>query len=473
MDKLVIFPIAIILGSDKKPAKLRLFSNNWDSPRDIWIRSVQSLDRYGIAHDNRSYAYFRVIAEHTSWLPICDMYNNLVLDGIFIAPDEYRPNVISAIDRNGNVKEYSIANILKIARKDKNRRVFCNLDYDNLDKVAITNNKFAINEFSGDLNFILAGGMSGGVSFQEDGALVKFDGNYFNTKSVILPDFCTGILATPTNAPIANIVFPEKVGTLILRANNCANLNGIKFPSQQIDIPPDSSEIDDESFDKDLSFYGWLVHLVNCNSLKNLEFSANTHCNALSIQLNFCDSVQSIVTPEGVMVSVLDLNNCKDLRVLNIARFCYGEDFGNLMIRNCENIEELVFAPSKMSGEMSVYIDSCPSLKRVSLSSNFKVAEFSIVDCPALETLDIARIFDVTQSSVHARDCGALKQVRLHSYNQESNVYFDNCPSLDKLTLKGYSNVHDSTLEFFGCTKLRNSGEIKGIDISKCTFERC
>ena len=218
-------PIAIILGSDNKPLRVRYFGSEF-----IGARTDTEGREHNYIFDKWATEPGNSVISGYKWLPIINSSGKIVRDGVILIkaydysvykPDGKYPSVYLAVDARANSRCYTPSEILKLINRDINHRVFCNVDYSVTDKVAILssiakNNTIKLTDLSSDFEatsniFALAGYENCFKTFSVDGTnLVRCSANFFNQDVVILPDcwgaaYCNiGVMSTLSTLVVPN-----------------------------------------------------------------------------------------------------------------------------------------------------------------------------------------------------------------------------------------------------------------------------
>lgn len=140
----MIYPIALILGGDKKPVKVRVWCAERDSIEDRWLIDTEfdlvtnALQSY-ITHKNGEWAF-----DTYEWLPVLDIKGNLLRDGIIVV-ETYCPEKgiyelmaghdleipFTLLDAFGRHRLISAKELFRYA-KSIPKRLFCTLNYEKI-----------------------------------------------------------------------------------------------------------------------------------------------------------------------------------------------------------------------------------------------------------------------------------------------------------------------------------------------------
>lgn len=132
------FPVALVLGSDNKPAKVRLFNVESNSVSERWLLDSEfgSMEDDIIQHLAGHWEF------HTyAWMPLVTEDGKIARDGItvvtFYSYGRGSNKTYMVVDALGRNRLASTAEILR-AHKNSGKRLFCNVDLEKLR----TNNLF-------------------------------------------------------------------------------------------------------------------------------------------------------------------------------------------------------------------------------------------------------------------------------------------------------------------------------------------
>lgn len=316
-------PIALVLGSDGKPAKVRLLEVRTGDVEDLWIvdRDLAEHAEY-VKHHGNKWVFL-----HCAWLPLVDMYNNIVKDGtvvththsltaglffkqVEVGPYGDKTTNFEVCDAKGNRKYYDPRVLWNLACKDIGQTVFCNLDYSRLRERNKPGfyplngySKFMVTDdnLSQDLADIKVTMMENGVSV--DNGQVTLTTEFFNKDTVFIPNSWSLIAADILSATCKSICFPEKIYNAFINIADCMHLKELALPKKIT------------------------------STLKNSRFN-------------------------------LVIQNCPKLEVLELPSYMFG---GNIIVRSCSSLREI-----KAEAEMRVAI---------------KDVTMNIVDCEQLKSI--------------------------------------------------------------------------------------
>ena len=343
---LSVQPVAVVLGSDNKPAKLRLYIPAVPKTRIFTLPSIGIVPNTEIAIEpqvidlylsdyhierywNIKHTDTRVIIPNCSWLPVLDQSGHIIKDGISLQyllrsdSDALCDLLWYAFDARGACKQYDVADIVRIACKDKNRAIFTNLQY-NLcpSQVGITSEQFIISDFSRDIADLYATtGICPGADF--DGSMMHIGKEFFSQDNAIMPDTwiklsCVDIF----NVPVRNIVFPSSMYFLLVRLQNFNNLTSIRFP-------------DTLNADKLCT-----ICIKECPNLRNVKLPDSILTSALcTFEFRNCDALESVTLPETAIAPD------------NTIQFVF---------RDCPNLRNIVFRSNLSADCVRIRIIDCP-----------------------------------------------------------------------------------------------------------------
>ena len=309
-------PIAIVLGSDEKPAKLRFIDTSNKSILERWLteRCLDDTQRYVFHVDN----HWEIVGYN--WLPIVDMNNNLIRDGISVFNsyksvigagfltdsnmpdvaintlfgDSSMPLVIKFVvsDARGAFKSYSTRKLWGIANSDTNKTVFCNLDYNHLQdsrgnlvfRPVKSTTKVIIKdaELSQDLSDLSAALLQPGVIVTSSGVSLSADS--FSQDSVIIPDTWK-IIECDVSCNASYICFPDFIYNASISFTNCPNLKGIRLP-KYISASPQSNSC--------------IINISGCPKLEDLTLPVYSGTQ-VRVFIKNSDNFKYLRAPEGII----------------------------------------------------------------------------------------------------------------------------------------------------------------------------
>lgn len=254
-------PVSLILGSDDKPAKLRLVGDNKIN-HDYEIRTCWLTDTDAALYlsDNQTKRIMekdgdKWIFHSYNRLPLLDMYENVVDDGIVMRGldamffsrsivdnvSKTFESIFFACDAHGNVGEYSTKELLTAAYNDKTKRFFCNLDYDylyrrnNLNAQGFGSNAknvlFELSDISSDVGNSLLQMTEHNIRLDCGNTLLP--DSVFQQAQVMLPAMWTSVYIDNLKSKVLrDLVFPKRMKQLTLQAAGCKNLERIVLPEE-------------------------------------------------------------------------------------------------------------------------------------------------------------------------------------------------------------------------------------------------
>lgn len=272
-------PIALILGSDDKPAKMRLFDRITNTVYDAWLIGSKLTDIYKATNGDDTLNFAGEFpAYHSSpsnqWvfygcnrIPILDMYNNVLEDGTNLAktglrefrvtrfnPSDVARNSalgkkfgrvkcsewLTVIDIFGETQFYPLDVLFSLARKDRGKTLFHNLDYSRLGyaspsllHASLDLNATIVIPDSGlskDLDVLCNASIAGGFDIDYSGFIVPSE-DVTNADQVIIPNDWTSVHYKAMFSGTRVISFPEEMYSLNLWLTNMDNLESISLPS--------------------------------------------------------------------------------------------------------------------------------------------------------------------------------------------------------------------------------------------------
>lgn len=197
-------PIALILGSDGKPAKVRVkptnpdwFNRTWEfwlasTPAEAYLRNTDFMRQVGDTWEFLGY----------NRLPVLDMYYNTVEDGVVLdnrVVGKVLDSPVAVFDATGNVKYYGAERLREIALRDKTHKFFCNLNYAALSSGELRCNNLqtgiTVSTVSDDISLTISMMAQHNIKFEENKVLVPQ--TFFNQDIVIVPDIWASMIASP------------------------------------------------------------------------------------------------------------------------------------------------------------------------------------------------------------------------------------------------------------------------------------
>lgn len=342
-------PIALVLGSDNKPAKVRVYDADCGLVSDIWlvesvVRGYLSWERF-ISRYNDKWVLFTY-----DWLPVVDCYDNIVRDGFTIihAPRLQAGSAFFKIedseafqvcDARGRSRSYTTGVLWDIASKDAQKKMFCNLDYSRLlehDTRCLypfsRTRRVIISEanLSHDIIEIKSAMMHQGVEFRK--GAVKLSNDFFSDKQVVIPRNWTTVIASPVQGiPSEVICFPDDMYSLTLSIEGCSQLKSLVLPTKIRRVSERQAACTIEVFD--------------CPRLEELVVPSSIS-NSMDVAVHSCSSLKRIVSSENRLFPVLQQ-----------ARFS---------VQDCPNLTEIDVPNLRLSAKLL----RCPNIQLITCQSS-------------------------------------------------------------------------------------------------------
>lgn len=194
-------------------------------------------------------------------------------------------------------------------------------------------------------------------------------------------------------------------------------------------------------------------------------------------------------------VAECDLSQNPKLTTLYLNSYVYPRTDATMIIRNCPNLTTIDCVTDHWGDDgtlVSITLENCPKLKDVVFQSGRVLTTFNVINCPALETLNVGKEGNMKNniSTLTLKGCPNLKKLNCFD-NLLTKLDLTECPNLEDLLCNGNlltslniskckklkvlncSNNALSKLNISKCTKLNeitcfNNG-LKALDITKCT----
>ena len=311
-------PIAVILGQDNKPIRIRkVVINNCDiSPWD-WAdaqRADRLCDKVAVIDCWISSNLSDAVLDSYNWLPIINAHDQIVKDGITLAffrieESWCKSERLYAIDARGKIKWYRPEVVLDIARQDTEHRIFCNLDYDNLDNICLTSNKYVLSERSDDYNTnisiaSLSGIDTNGICQEEYGLTVLSPKFFRQSDTVLVPEYWTRLFCDVYMiSDIGVLGLPKRLDFLELYAFSCSNLKTVIFPDMTASKMP-------------IKYRNtWFLDFSSCDSLEAIDLPPTLNVR-LVLDIAGCNALKRITIPKSIRLLSLAVENCNSLNSL-------------------------------------------------------------------------------------------------------------------------------------------------------------
>lgn len=315
-------PLAIFLGSDNKPARVRVSGRGI---YDLWLvpGSVAHINAHRgvslIEHKNGEWIF-----NHCERLPVLDMWGNIVEDGVTGAVASYedekpeleygRYNELIIHDAYGNGKEYRLP-MIKKAIKELPDRWLCNIDYNNL---GLSKGKFVIpdTELSEDLGLLSYQSSMFDFKFDAMGSLTIESNKLgkMQDNSLVIPDNwidCDFSWVLTNASAWRSIAFPKKMFRLSFKVAGSEKLKSLVLP---------------ECLTNPCQHNANELAIMTCPTLEEVILPA---CRGpLSIQFKFCSNLRSIRSVDTPYVSrdvSLFVNNCPRLEEVVTPNYKYRD----------------------------------------------------------------------------------------------------------------------------------------------------
>lgn len=323
MDTKLAQPIAIVLGSDMKPAKVRMASQTDGAISDIWLLEGEAkpFEKY-IKHLKDRW----VIGTY-NWLPLVDMHNNIVKDGTVVVHASFLPagvafkqlessnqkqkSLFEVCDAKGNRKHYESRILWELANENTNCDIFCNLDYTRLMEKGRPgfyplngHSRFTIldGNLSQDLAEVKASLLQQGVAVS--GGSVKLTTEFFNSDTVFLAENWSHLEIKAQNANCSCVSFPKEIYQAHIDFDGCKRLRVLSLP-EQVTATHEDSRFYLYVFDCPLLEALWLPHTImcsatiivrNCESLKEIRVAAGAQriVHGVSLSVKSCPNLDTV-----------------------------------------------------------------------------------------------------------------------------------------------------------------------------------
>ena len=355
-------PIAIVLGSDGLPARIRLYDTQYKRYTDLWFTDSQfdtlfssSAERYVTKVGNRwtIHGY--------SWLPTVDINNNIVQDGLTLIEDIDPPfrlfilgrvgrvqdagrkdQNLGVVDARGNYRVYKFSKLWQYANQNKPSPKFTNIDYSLLrtseGTPALTrssfNTSFDISNISADVGMLSVFSMANSkpATVGLFGS-VTLDNPFYGSKVQIVPDFMTDLTFMLMSDNIAEVLtLPRVLHSLNLTCTDDDNLKVINM-SEQITAG--------HRFNLKQS-----IRIERCNKLAQIDIPVTSDTN-LNLCIDNCDNVRTIKpcgsSTRGSASLYLMLSDMPNLEEILLE----GYSFTGLTIRRCPKLKTIKLSPLK------------------------------------------------------------------------------------------------------------------------------
>lgn len=312
-------PLALVLGSDAKPAKLRVAvkcnTPNTYTVKDLWLaeHDLEILLKGGIAfHKNGLWKF-----SGYRWLPVVDMEDRIIQDGLVLTEDEIVFNE-SVFDARGKSKIYSRERLSAKAGEDESQKLFCNLDYASLPNIKRLSPMTCFRVPDDMLSIDLKNAMAMmNPHIEYDGGTIRLHNEFFQTKIAMLPDTWRVVSAMNIESSVLEgVSCPKVMNQCNLQFNNVPNLKALTLPERV-------------SVFSALTYVEQSFTIRNNNCLEELILPAKfgstcmiviSDCKALK-SIRTCSAKQGVVTT-GVAMFVV---RCGNLKVIDTPHYEYCE----------------------------------------------------------------------------------------------------------------------------------------------------
>lgn len=326
-------PIALILGSDGKFAKVRLYNFRAANTYDVWLLGEKLVEIHSAVTPNKFEGYAGEFPSYVNkhWLiferhrmPILDMYNNVVEDGLHIVKSgTYSFQVTSlsdkaqldVVDAFGETARYPLDMLFKLARKDRDCRLFHNLDYSRLgtapdsllgayardwQEIDIPESRLSV-----DLAKIRNPSTMGNYDIDLTGYFTP-SATMFQSSQTIIPDDWWSVRFRLAYSEVKAIVFPEEMYGLSIIIEDCPQLESLVLPKV----------VYRRAYPN-----GLRVSVLGCAKLREIILPGD--CNFGTINIHDCESLRSIrAYPHGSWAKgtflhnrMVITHNCHNLQV--------------------------------------------------------------------------------------------------------------------------------------------------------------
>ena len=277
------------------------------------------------------------------------------------------------------------------------------------------------------------------------------------------------------NAGIVSMTIPSTVTKMESYAFNCENLQTLIIDNAVIDIPDYSfsycANLKTVSFGNGIKSIGYQA-FNRCTSLETVTFPSACAANSIwggNAFMN-CDSLKSIVIPEGVdSLGDCVLGYCDALESVSFPSTV--TKFGKNVLTSCPSLSNIHFAEGLKSCPKSVFSGLSGSLKSINIPASFGSIPAGYLETfKVLENVTIADGIDTIGSFAFA-GCTALKSIALPDGLKFIGPSAFSSSGLTSITIP-------STVTFMGqrafyqCTSLTQA-QILNAAISNEAFQQC